>query len=164
MADFGSRGWMRKWPAVVVLVLVAASGARAQTTQSFTFRVEIDGASTGFFKSVSGMDVETEVIEYREGGLNDRIYKMPGVRKWPNLVLKQEFTGDPSLYNWFMSGVRVNGRITMIDLRGVEVAAWEFKNGFPAKWKGPEFDASTNDVAMETIEIAHDGLVMSPRR
>ena len=166
MADSGSRGWMRKWLAVVVFVLVAASGARAQTRTDpipgCLFRVEING-TTGFFRSVSGLGVETEVIEYREGGLNEQIHKRPGARKWPNLVLKRGFTGDMSLYDWFMSGARVSGKITMLDARMVEIVTFQFKNGFPAKWTGPELDASKNEVAIETLEIAHDGLSMSPR-
>ena len=57
--------------------------------------------------------------------------------------------------------VKVDGRITMFDRQGTRVALWEFTNGFPVKWEGPEFDASKNEVAIETIEIAHEGLTMS---
>jgi phage tail-like protein len=157
---------MRRWLAVVVFVLVAASGARAQTrtdpVPGFIFRVELNG-TTGFFRSVSGLAVEKEVIEFQEGGLNYTIHKRPGATKWPNLVLKRGFTGDMSLYDWFMSGARVSGKITMLDARMVEIVTFQFKNGFPAKWQGPELDASKNEIAIETLEIAHDGLSMSPR-
>lgn len=165
MVDSGSREWMRRWLAVVVFVLVAASGARAQTrtdpAPAFIFRVEINGV-TMFFRSVSGLGAETEVVELREAGSNV-IHKVPGARKWPNLVLKQGFTGSSLFYDWFMSGTRVSGKITILDARLMEVATFQFKNGFPAKWIGPELDASKNEIAIETLEIAHDGLVMTTR-
>ena len=137
---------------------------RGTIPRRFTFRVEIEGVEAGFFRSVSGLAIETEVVEFREGG-SGVIHKLPGVRKYPNLVLKRGFAGNPALYDWYNSfttgsAARVDGTIVMLTANLSEVARWQFHNGFPAKWEGPEFDASKSEVAIETLEIAHEGLTM----
>jgi phage tail-like protein len=147
--------------AVAVAVVSAQKDPRRDHVPAYYFEVQIAGQQTGFFRSVSGLKVETEVVEYREGGdTGGTIRKLPGVTRVANIRLSRAFTGDRSLYNWFVAPqtARVNGRITMYDRQGSRVAAWKFTNGFPVKWEGPEFDASGNDVAIETIEIAHEGL------
>src|SRR5262245_11635518 len=138
-----------------------AAGVRRGAVQRFLFRVEIGGVDAGFFKEVSGLTIEQEVIEAREGGQNGAITKLPGVRKFTNIIMKRGFIGDSALYDWLVSLQRKNGRIVMLNARGAEVVAFEFRNGFPAKWTGPELDASKNEVAIETIEIAHEGLTLS---
>jgi len=104
------------------------------------------------------------VIEFREGG-SDVTHKLIGPLKWKNIVLKQGFTGSTRLYDWYrsftpQSPMRVNGSIVMLDAAGLELARWQFVRGFPVKWEGPDFDASGNDIPIETIEIAHEGLTM----
>ena len=93
---------------------------------------------TAYFRSVSGLSVEIEVVEFREGGSND-VHKIPGRVKYPNLVLKEGFTGASELQKW----------------------ALQLTNAWPAKWEGPELDASKNEIAIETIEIAHEGWSLS---
>lgn len=156
---------------MVIIAGVAAVAVSAQKNQrvdplpAFIFRVEIPGLKTGFFKSVGGLAMETEVVEYREGGDNPGpIRKLAGPTHFANIRLTRGFTGDQSLYNWFLqtqkpNPVRVTGRIIMLDTRLNPVAVFRFVNGFPVKWEGPLLDASTNDTAIETIEIAHEGLV-----
>lgn len=158
-------GWSALMIAILFAIVVQAQKeVRKDPLKGFLFRVEIDGLNAGFFKSVSGLAIETEVIEFREGG-SDVIHKLPGVRKFANIVMKRGFTGSSALYDWFNSfnkanPARVNGSIVMLSADLNEVARWEFHNGFPVKWEGPEFDASSNDVPIETLEIAHEGLVM----
>jgi len=158
-------GWAALMIAIVGAIAVQAQkDVRKDPLRGFLFRVEIDGLNAGFFKSVGGLAIETEVIEFREGG-SDAIHKLPGVRKYTDIVLKRGFTGSSALYDWFNSfnkanPARVNGSIVMLSADLDEVARWEFHNGFPVKWEGPDFDASSNDVPIETIEIAHEGLVM----
>lgn len=161
-------GWRRAWFAAIVIGILTTSGAQAQMLGNplprFFFRVEIQGIDAGFFRSVSGLAIETEVIEFREGG-SDVIHKLPGARKYPNLVLKRGFAGNPALYDWYNSftkanAARVDGTIVMLSPNLTEIARWQFHNGFPVKWEGPEFDASKNEVAIETLEIAHEGLAM----
>ena len=153
---------------VIALVAVAVvNGQKEQCREpfpSYYFSVEIEG-QTYPFKSVSGLKIETEVIEFREGG-SDTTHYLPGNTKYANIKLTRAFTGDRSLYDWYLATkkkqpVKVNGHITMFDNHGVRKAAWNFAAGFPVKWEGPDYDASKNEVAIETIEIAHEGLTLA---
>ena len=151
--------------AVAVVVVNGQKDQRDKPLPAYFFEVEIEG-QTFPFRSCSGLKVETEVIEFREGGNNEFIHKLPGTVRFSNIRLTRAFTGDRSLYDWHAAVKkpefkRVNGTITMFDRLGTRIAAWTFHNGFPAKWEGPEFDASKNEVAIETIEIAHEGLTIS---
>lgn len=136
---------------------------------AFCFRVTIDGTVTdpmvGFFKSVGGLSFETEVVDYREGGVNDSTYKLVGATKWKNIVLKRGFSG-PELIDWreewLKPGkkVRRGGTIEQMGTDGTTVlASWSFTRGWPVKWECSELDASKNEVTIETLEIAHEGLV-----
>jgi phage tail-like protein len=165
---------VRAWRSIVLAVIVisvigtaeaGAQGVRRDALHAFSFRVEIEGVDLGTFRSVSGLTIENEVIEFREGG-SDVTHKLIGPLKWKNIVLKQGFGGSTRLYDWYrsftpQSPMRVNGSIVMLDAAGLELARWQFVRGFPVKWEGPDFDASGNDIPIETIEIAHEGLTMT---
>ena len=116
------------------------------------------GDGTAFFKSVSGLKAENEVLEYREGGVNTCVRKLVGGVKWPNLVLKQGFTGDARLWKWRESLTRINGFIAQLGANGKPICLWQFVQGWPVKWEGPDYDAGKNELSIETIEIAHEGL------
>ena len=162
--------WRRAWLTAITIGILAASGVQAQerpdatALPAFLFHVEIGGVDLGFFKSVTGLGVENEVLEFRDA---DVIHKVPGVKKYPNIVLKRGFTGSSGFFNWVSSfkngSARVDGAIIMLSTGLTEVARWQFHNGFPAKWQGPELDASKNEIAIETLEIAHEGLTMVKR-
>ncbi len=130
----------------------------------FNFRVEIDGIDVGSFTEVSGLDSETDVIEYRTGDMRmNSSVKLPGLTKYPNIVLKRGMTKDLSLWQWRKAVVngqtdRRNGVIILMDESRADVLRWQFRNGWPAKWEGPDLDASSSEVAIETLEIAHEGL------
>ena len=168
--NFEARAWAGRLLTVAIAV-VAVVGVNAQKGQrkdplpAFLFAVTIDGQKTAHFRSVSGLRIETDVIDYQEGGTGT-IHKLAGVTRYANIRLTRAFTGDRSLYDWFATTqkpnpIKVDGRIIMFDRHGVRIAAWKFVNGFPAKWEGPDLDASANEVAIETIEIAHEGLTFS---
>ena len=137
---------------------------------AFCFSLEIDGLiepQQAFFKSVSGLKSETEVVPYREGGLNGHTHQLVGATKWPNLVLKRGFVqGDENLIRWRKHWTghgakplkRKQGKIIQYDSRMKSVCQWIFIDGWPCRWEGPEFDASKSELAVETIEIAHSGL------
>jgi len=138
----------------------------------FCFHVRIDitgGNGVAFFKSVSGLKYETEIVPVREGGANDTTFNLLGSTKWSNLVFKQGYTGDSQLLRWreqWLGGgegtrQRASGVITQLDGNLNEVAKWSFTRGWPCKWELSEFDASKSELAIETLEIAHDGLKWS---
>ncbi len=141
-----------------------AKPARQDPFTVFNFRVELDGIAAGFFAEVSGLDSETEVIDYRTGDSKvNSALRLPGLTKYPNIVLKRGISRDLSLWQWRKTVVdgrteRKNGLIVLLDESRNDVLRWSFRNGWPVKWEGPDLDASSNEVAIETIEIAHEGL------
>jgi phage tail-like protein len=141
-------------------------GTRKDPVTSFLFGLKIADLSldyndgTAFFRSIGGLKIDTEVTDYQEGGVTAFTRKVIGVTKWSNIVLKQGFTGDNKLWNWRYSPKRVNGTIYQLGAELKCVCRWEFSNGYPVKWEGPDFSADKNELAIETIEIAHEGLEM----
>jgi phage tail-like protein len=132
---------------------------------NFNFLVEIGGIIRAAFHEASGLDSSIDVIEHREGGDNITPRKYPGMVKFSNLTLKWGITDDAELYKWHRQWVtgdpaarRVDGAIVLLDRQGQEKVRWNFKNGWPAKWTGPSLTAEGNDIAIETLEIAHEGL------
>jgi phage tail-like protein len=131
--------------------------------KAFNFLVEIDGIARAGFSEVSGLESETEVIEYRVGTESNTARKLPGLTKYANIVLRRGVTQDAELWNWRKTVEegkvdRRNGSIILLDDDRTEVVRWNFFNGWISKWQGPALNASGNEVAIETIEIAHEGL------
>jgi phage tail-like protein len=140
-----------------------ATGDRRDPFRSFNFAVEIDGIARAGFRECSGLDASQDPIEYREGteGLTAR--KLPGLNKYSNITLKWGMTDDHELWDWrkkVMTGKieRKNGSIVLLDDAGTEKMRWNFREAWPTKWTGPSFNATGNEVAIETLEIAHEGL------
>ncbi len=131
----------------------------------FFFKVHFDsvGVNDIFFKSVSGLRIETEVVDVRAGGVNNSTFRLPGATKWSNLVFKQGFAKDSSLLTWRdewiqSRGRRTTGNIQLCDTAGTLKAKWSFVDGWPCKWEISEFDAGKTELAIETLEIVHHGL------
>jgi phage tail-like protein len=127
------------------------------------FVVEIDGIAAASFSEVSGLTSETEVIEYREGSDRNAVRKLPGLTKYAHLVLKRGITQSAELWQWRRSVVdgavqRRNGAVVLLDDDGSEAVRWTFAQGWICRWEGPTLRALANEVAIETIEIAHEGL------
>jgi phage tail-like protein len=138
---------------------------------AFNFEVLIQGITDdgslarGSFSEVTGLEVDVSVIEYRTGGEDITARKLPGLRKYPNIVLKRGITGDLSLWNWMKSvlegrAIRADGAIVLLDEARQPVMRWNFRRGFPCKLVGPTLNAKSNEVAIETLEIAHEGLTI----
>jgi phage tail-like protein len=143
--------------------VVVAASPRDDPYKSFNFRVEIDGVSLAAFSEVGGLASETAVIEYRVGGEANTVRKLPGLTKYANIVLRRGITQDAELWSWRRSVIdgrvdRRNGAIVLLDDEGNEVVRWNFLHGWICKWEGPALNASGNDIAIETIAIAHEGL------
>jgi phage tail-like protein len=140
-----------------------ATAERVDPYRNFSFRVEIDGITQAGFSDCSGFGANTDPIEYREGGENRTVRKLPGMTKYSNITLKWGITDSRELYDWYRDVVngkieRKNGSIVLLDLQGQEALRWNFFNGWPSKWDGPDFTAKGNDVAIETLEIANEGV------
>ena len=133
----------------------------------FTF--EIDGTTIGAFTEVAGLAVTLDVEELPEGGQNGFTHKLLGRMKWPNLVLKRGLTDTDALFAWLMecSGAGLtkngnvitprNGKVTVLDAKGRVVRTWTLLNAKPVKWTGPKLAASSRDLAIEELEVCHDG-------
>ena len=140
-----------------------ATGQRVDPFLNFNFLVELDGVARAAFSEVSGLDATTDPTEYREGGENTTVRQLPGLTKYSNIVLKWGLTSDTELYDWHRETVlgdvkRKNGSIIVLDRRSNEVARWNFVNAWPTKYDIPDFNATANEVAIETLELAHEGV------
>ena len=141
--------------------LVSAPEAGDRAVMANRFVVEIDGIATAAFKEVSGLDVQVEVIEYREG-TDPVTHKVPGQVTWSDIVLKKGTLMTDDLWNWMEGSIsgnpqRKSGSIVVLDPAGHEVLRYNFVKAFPVKWTGPTLNASGNELAVESIEIAHEG-------
>ena len=143
-----------------------ALGERHDPVLSHNFSVEIDSVFVAGFSEVSGLQSEIEVEEYREGGLNEYIHKCAGPVKYiSNLILKKGVTDNTELWTWYkqtMQGSVQRKRVTVVLMNsaGEEWRRWILQNAYPVKWTGPEMKASASEVAIETLELAHDGLLL----
>jgi phage tail-like protein len=130
---------------------------------NFNYLVEIDGIARGAFHEVNGLDSTIDVIEHREGGANTSPRKLAGQTKYANIVLRWGMTIDDQLYRWHKTVVdgvieRRNGSVIMLDRRGTEVARWNFVRAWPSKYTAPSLSAEASDVAIESVELVHEGL------
>jgi phage tail-like protein len=143
--------------------VVVPAPSRNDPYKDFNFRVEIDGVSLGAFSEVGGLESETAVIEYRDGGEPNTVRKLPGLTKYANIVLRRGITQDAELWSWQKNIIegkadRRSGAIVLLDDEGNEVVRWNFVEGWICKWEGPALNARGDEVAIETIAIAHEGL------
>lgn len=129
----------------------------------FRYRVEIDGLAAGGFSEVSGFDASIDVIEYREGDMVTTPMKVPGLKKYGNITLKQGLVDSMVIYDWMMSGVngavdRKTITITLLDEEEADAASWQVINAWPVKYTAPDFNATSSEIAIEQIEVAHEGM------
>ena len=132
----------------------------------FHFQVDWGGTKLGF-SEVSGLNVETQVIEYRDGIMPEYSkVKMPGMQKYGSLTLKRGmFQSDNEFYDWWntVKQTKIERRDITISLLNEEhepVMTWKIKNAWPTKVQSTDLKADGNDVAIETLELAHEGLTM----
>jgi len=144
---------------------MAQTGQRVDPYGGFNFLVEIDGITRAAFQEASGFDSAIDVIDHREGGDNTTMRRLPGMTKYTNVTLKWGVTDNKELYDWHLQWVtgdpnamRKNGSIVLLDRQGNEKVRWNFIDAWPAKWTGPSLNAEGTDVAIETLEIAHEGI------
>jgi phage tail-like protein len=133
---------------------------------SFRFKIEIDSLISGSFSECSGLQVETEVEEFREGGVNTYTHKLPKLTKYGPITLKRGFIDSDNLWKWcrsvfpFKEGEsrqRKNISIILNDSLGQEVKRWNILEALPVKWSVSELKAESSVVLMETLELVHHG-------
>jgi phage tail-like protein len=132
--------------------------------RNFNFRVEIEGVAVADFSEVDGLASETEVIEYRTGSMpGTGSLKLPGRTRYSNVVLRRGLTRDAELWNWRRAIVqgqpdRRTVGIVLQNEAHEDVLRWRLVRAWPCKWEGPSLKAEGNDVAIEALELAHEGL------
>jgi phage tail-like protein len=136
-------------------------------TGKFVFTV--DGITIGTFTEVSGLSVQVEVEELAEGGQNAYTHRLLGRMKWPNLVLKRGVTDTDALFTWLSecsgegltrNGNKVvprEGKVSVLTANGTVLRSWEFTGARPVKWSGPRLAASSRELAVEELEVCHNG-------
>jgi len=137
----------------------------AEPALSPRFTVSIDDyGSLGSWTKCEGLAVEYEVFEYQEGGRNDYVHRLPGRRKYPNVKLTRPLDKDSQTVVKWVSGMltsvhRSQAEIAVLDGNGEVVCRWNLEGVCPVKWTGPTLDSGGNQVANETLELAHNGFL-----
>ncbi|APR87700.1 Hypothetical protein A7982_13049 [Minicystis rosea] len=140
-----------------------ALGIRNDPYLAYNFLVEIEGMLAGGFREVKGLESSIEIKEYAEGGVNGYIHKIPGETRHPNLVLSRGLTDADALWSWYddvSRGVvrRRNVTLLMLDGRRRPAMWWNVRAALPVKWSGPTFNATSTEVAVESVELVHQGI------
>jgi phage tail-like protein len=135
----------------------------------YYFALEINGNQIAHFLECSGLKTTATVFEIEEGGMNGMTHKRPGQSKWENLVLRYATNASMALLEWrdeflrdeFASRERNSGAIILYDNAGTALRRYSFSHCWPVSWEGPQLNAGSSELAVETLEIAHEGLTVS---
>jgi phage tail-like protein len=146
-----------------IIQLLDSSGA----APSFGAAAEVLGAIVGGFSECTGIEMTMKIEEFSEGGRNGEVLRFPGRTSWTNITLKKGIAAGTALWDWHYSFVEGRGRrrdgvIMLLNEMRAPSAIWQFTRGLPAKYTGPSLSATQNNVAIESIEIAHEGIVQVP--
>jgi phage tail-like protein len=139
------------------------TGTRHDPFMAFRFEVRIDDLAVAGFSECGGIQLETELQDYAEGGLNTHLHKFASRTRQANISLKRGIA-DRVLWDWYYDITRGlirrrNGSIRVRAEDGGQVLIeWQFQRAFPLKWVGPDLNALQNSVAIETFELCHEGL------
>jgi phage tail-like protein len=136
---------------------------RRDPYRAHSFRLEIDGIERGGFRECSGLESTNAPIDYREGDDAPTLQRIPGMAAYGPITLRWGVSDDDDLFEWRKLVVegrveRRNGSIVLLDDTGSEKMRWNFAEAWPSKWTGPSFNATGNEVAIEAIEITHEGI------
>jgi phage tail-like protein len=130
---------------------------------AFRFYVEVDKEWQAVFTELSGLGIEMAIEDVEEGGNNEFVHRLPGRCKVGTLTLKRGITVSNEFCKWSMDvarGIvtRKHVSVVMYDALGNVAMQWDFDNAYPIKWSGPQFKADDTAVAIETVELAHEGM------
>ena len=139
---------------------------RVDPYRNFRFLLEIDGITQAGFQEVAIPDSTTDPIEYRNGDEGPTVRKLPGLVKYGNLTLKWGITDSTELYEWRKQvedgntmEARKNVAIILLNEVGEPASRWEFRQAWPTKYDAPDLNATGNEVAIENLEVCHEGMV-----
>ena len=142
------------------------TGTRNDPYRAFNFRIEIDNLTVGAFSECSGLSSDGDAVDYREGtDIPLNVRKLVGLRKYANIMLKRGYTQNTELWDWYtniVNGIpdRRNGTIILMDEARNDVMRWNIENAWINKIEGPTFKANGNEIAMESVELVHEGLTL----
>jgi len=137
--------------------------AGADEKTSCRFYVEVDNKKEAVFTEVSGLSMEMALEDIEEGGNNGFVHRMPGRCKVGNLTLKRGMTVSNEFLQWSAKVAqgtieKKHVSVVLYNLDGSEAMRWNFDHAYPVKWSGPQFKADDTAVALETVELAHEGM------
>jgi phage tail-like protein len=141
-----------------------ATGTRKDPFRTFNFRLEIDGLTVGSFRECSGLSADGHSVEYREGtDIPRSVRQLIGLQAYPNITLSRGYTDNVELWNWYrniVNGVpdRRHGSVILMDEQRKDVMRWSIENMWIKKIQAPSFNATANEVAVESVELVHEGL------
>jgi phage tail-like protein len=131
------------------------------------FRVEIDQIASITFSEVLGLDLSIDIVDYRTGtSPQSTAEKLSGLARYPNITLKRGLTQNRDLWNWvknILDGVpdKRNMSIVLQDGQHNDVIRWNALRAWPCRWAGPALHAGSSDIAIEAVEICHEGLELA---
>jgi phage tail-like protein len=143
-----------------------AIATRIDPFRTFNFRLEIDGLTVGSFRECSGLAADGNAVEYREGtDIPRSVRKLIGLQTYSNVTLKRGQTTNAELWNWYrniVNGIpdRRNGSVILMDEQRKDVMRWSIENMWIKKIEAPSFNATANEVAVESVELVHEGLML----
>ena len=147
------------------ITLIDSSSALRATLSAIS---AVSNYAIGGFSECSGLEMTLDVKDYKEGGVNEYVHKFVSSASYSNISLKKGMSLSDDLWIWHNDyiqgkGKRRDGLISLLNETGLPVKVWKFKRGIPLKWTGPSFNATQNSIAIETLEIAHEGIeLLSP--
>lgn len=136
---------------------------------SHFFALEVNGQEIAHFMECSGLKTTSTVFEIEEGGMNGMTHKRPGQSKWDNIVLRYATSASTDLLAWrdrylqdqFSSRRDSSGSIVLYDNEHRQIRRYSFTACWPVSWEGPQLSSGSSELAIETLEIAHEGLIIS---
>jgi phage tail-like protein len=134
--------------------------------KQFNFLVEVDGVIMGGFSEASGLTAEVDAGAYRDGRpVREVGRRLPGVRKVATITLRRGWTQSKKLVDWCQAALKgekklLSGSIVLLNEARQVKLRWKFSNGMPVKCQGPDFQATGNDVTIETLELTYEGLTL----
>ena len=132
--------------------------------RAYNFKLMIEGVTEGHFTECSGLGITIDAVKYREAGNRQIVRRIPSQVDYEPVTLRYGLTQGRELWDWFLTGVqgaveRKNVSIVMLDSSGTEeVLRWDFVNAWLAQWKGPELNAMSHEVAIESLTLVFESM------